>query len=166
MGDADPGKARDVKCRTQRWFSSEVRKRAPQTPGRRAKKSHPTSRWWRHRRPAPPRSRKDRRASSQCRRGVGKLAAEIHSTGGFGRPMSVNRGKRMWRIPTPHLSITKPARAARKGWTARSGIRPPGRQLPGGLFVFHCEPPPLLALRPLAHLPTCPLPLAIQMVNL
>lgn len=61
-GDADPGEARDGGCRAQRRFPSGVRSpECRQAHGNRAKKSHPTSRWWRHRRPAPPRSRKGRR---------------------------------------------------------------------------------------------------------
>ena len=125
--------------RTQRRFSSGVRKRVPQAPGRRAKKSHPKSRRWRHRRPAPPRGRIGRRASSQCRRGVGELAAETHSTGGFGRPMSVNRGKRMWRIPTPHLSCQSP-----QGRRGKDGPQGPASGPPAG----NCRGAFLRAVKP------------------
>lgn len=71
----------------------------------RAKKSHPTSRRWRHH----GRLRcgvENRRTASKFletqRRGTD---SQPNSTGKAERPMSVDRGKRTWRVPTPLLSL-------------------------------------------------------------
>lgn len=91
--------------------------------------------------PAPLRSRMDqgnRSCQSAQRRGTG---SQRNSTGGVGRQMSVNRGKRTWRVPTPLLFFF----ADSKGLLEREPDpldpnmeRPADGKLSTGLFAYPC----------------------------
>lgn len=81
-------------------------------------------------------------------RSVGELAANGHSTGGLGRQMSVNRGKRMWRIPTPHLLFSRIERFGEgKEWIHRVQSKRTRRRVT--VDGFFCVPVARVSRRPM-----------------